>query len=168
LSLGKQHHLLELAAAHPDQIVDLSARVDRSGLQPFPSSVQEFVEFGTGRRGGGAGASLFGTLPGGRARHLEPPFADAELQFDMAGLVSCQPVAAHGVACLARVARNGAEQREGDGIQNRRLPGPGASGDEEDAVVVEGVEVGGFGVAERPESGDGDAVDLHPRSDWFS
>src|SRR5699024_6160442 len=94
------------------------------------------------------------------ALDAEAPGAEGELEFDARGIPGRGQLAAQ----LGRGpawAGDRVEEREAEGVEDRRLPGAGGSGDEEDPVLGDGVEVDGLTVAERAEALDDEAMGTH-------
>ena len=143
LALRQQHHLEELVGVHPEQVGDdhrdLGDAVGAAG-RPAGRRIADPAQRRGRLRDGGAAPPRLGPLVPRRAGDPQPLLGDRELQGHpglgvRGGTVAAQP------AGFLPGPRHGAEQRERDRIQQRRLAGAGVAVQQEQPVGGERVEV---------------------------
>ena len=164
LALGEQDDLSELVGVQPHDVVQAPLDVPDLGFEHLPLAAAELLQLRGRLHEGGALAAALRPLVGRAAGDPVARVRDGELQADLAGLVGAEEVGTDADLRTALVARHRAEQRVADRVEDGGLACPGASGDQEDPVAAEGVEIHPLGAAEGPETGDGDVVDPHART----
>ena len=158
--LSEQDHLQELLLVQPQDLVEQHADVPRAGRAALHAPSTHSNMRASVRLGRRAAAAALEPVELGRALDAPSAAAGGELEHDLGGVARLAVVAAQALLALF-VARHVAVEREADGVEDAGLARSRAPGDEEDALVGEGVEVDGLPVTERTEALDLEAVDPH-------
>ena len=160
VALREEHDLAELVDVEPEAETQVLGALVDAGADRLPAAVGEPLDGQLGLLGGRALAALLGTLLLRAPGDQEPFAAERQLAADLGagrrvGVVAAQPL------LLAARPGDGAVQREDDGVEQRRLAGPGRPPQQEQAVAAHLVEVDRGGAGERAERGEGELVQPH-------
>ncbi len=159
LALRQHRHLLELRRLHAHQLGHHQPHLGGPGGQEVLLPGGELEQDGGRLLGGRPFTTALRPRPLRRASYDEAPVADAEVEDHLGTQV------VGGVLRLERLdpphAGDLAEEGEADGVEDARLAGSRRAGEQEQAGVVEGVEVDVLGAGERAERRHGELVQLH-------
>ena len=159
LALRQHRHLLELARLHADQVRHQLADLGRAMAEQVLAVRPHLGDGGLGLLGRGAVAAAFGPRPLGSTAYDETSLAHAEVEHHLGARIVGGVLRLQGLD--AAHARDLAVEREADRVEDAGLAGAGRPGEQEQAGVVERVEVDVLGAGERSERGDGQGMQPH-------
>ena len=162
LALGQEHDLAELVARHPEQGVELAARLvgTRGQGDPLVAGGLQLLNGARRRILGDALAAQLRPLLRRPPHDPQPPPAQRDLQLDLRAHARIGVVRAQASVARSR-ARHLPVEREADRVEQGGLARARVAVQQEEAGLAQGVEVDLLAGGERLEGGEAQAVQAH-------